>query len=183
MLLTIFLLVSLLLAYLINVYVRHRRLRTIIHLPGPKNHFFFGNTSELWSTKYFSRLIQTWTNAFGKTYVYYEGQTPVYVSSDVEFLQQVFTKKFFTNFPERKKTPFERQVDQQLTNLVSANAKSWKHQRHIINPAFSPTNLKAMSPTMNHCLDLFFTLLLSKFDHDFDIYEMYRRLSIDILCK
>ena len=183
MLITVLLVASTCFLYLLNAYFCHRRLTRTIRLPGPRNHFFFGNTKELWSTKFFSRLLQTWTQRYGKTYVYFEGQVPVYVSSDEEFLKQVFVKQFFSNFVERKKTPFERQVDERLTNLVSANGVSWKHQRQIINPAFSSGKLNRMSGTMNACLDEFFELIEQHKQNEFDIVDMYKRLVLDILCK
>jgi hypothetical protein len=167
--------------YLFNAYRSYRRLKKTIHLPGPPSRFFFGNTDELWSTNYFSRLLQTWTNIYGKTYVYFEGHIPVYVSSDVEFLQQVFVKQFFAHFVERKKTPFERHVDERLTNLVSANGVSWKHQRHIINPAFSSGKLKGINQLMNRCINNFIALAEQHDNDEFDIFDMYKRLCLDIL--
>ena len=181
MLMTILLVISIVLVYLLTVYISHCRLAKTITISGPPKRFFIGNVQELWSTKYFSRLLQLWTKQYGKTFVYLEGQTPVYVSSDVEFLQQVFVKQFFSHFVERKKTPFERQVDERLTNLVSANGPSWKHQRHIINPAFSPGKIKGMGVVVHQCYEHFNTLLKQKQDEQFDIFDMYKRLSLDIL--
>jgi len=182
-LITVLLVVSIIFVYFITVYVRHERLKKTIRISGPPNRFFFGHVRELWSTKFFSRLLQSWTKQYGSTFVYFEGQTPVYVSSDVEFLQQVFVKQFFSNFVERKKTPFERQVDERLTNLVSANGPSWKHQRHIINPAFSPGKIKGMGTLVHRCFDEFNRLVEEKRNRSFDIYEMYKRLSLDILLE
>ena len=181
MLFTVVLLSCAFLLYLSTAVLRHRRLKSTVRLPGPPGWFFFGNTGELWATNSFSRLLQSWTNVYGKTYVYFEGQTPVYVSSDVEFLQQVFVKQFYSHFVERKKTPFERQVDEGLTNLVSADGASWKHQRHIINPAFSIARIKRMNTNMNECVSHFIELVEQKNDEDFDIFHMYKRFALDVL--
>lgn len=175
--------ICLLAKFFFNRFTRHRHLKRSIRLCGPKNVFFLGSVVELWSTRCFSQLLTSWTKIYGQTFVYFEGQTPVFVSSDVEFLQNVFERKFYSNFVERKKTPFERQVDENLTNLVSANGPSWKHQRQIINPAFSPSNLKSISPTIQLCLDQFIKNISDGKAKHLDIFPKLKELSLDVLRK
>ena len=94
---------------------------------------------------------------------YYEGHTPVLVTSDPDFIQEVFIKQF-GNFIARKvsifwfwfiilwkrtifKTMFKRQTFQlsdsgpECDVFLSAKGQ-WKRMRNIINPTFSTTKLK-----------------------------------------
>src|ERR1700733_6571562 len=63
-------------------------------IPGPPHRFFFGHYKTLWSTKSFSKLIQQWTRQYGSIYGLFAGTQPMYVVSDVDFLQEVYIKQF-----------------------------------------------------------------------------------------
>lgn len=41
-----------------------------------------------------SSRLMSWTKQHGKTYGYYEGPKAVIVSSDLDFLQEIFVKQF-----------------------------------------------------------------------------------------
>ncbi len=47
-------------------------------------------------------MILKWTKELGPVYGYYEAHMPILVTSDLEFIQEVFVKKYFSNFSARK---------------------------------------------------------------------------------
>src|SRR5262245_57868616 len=73
-------------------------------IPGPPHRFFFGHCKTLWTTKRYSKLLQEWTRQFGSIYGLFEGTRPLYVVSDVDFLEEVFIKHF-SSFHSRR-VPF-----------------------------------------------------------------------------
>jgi len=64
------------------------------NIPGPKPKLFFGNYLSIWSTPLFSEQIPKWTAEYGPIYGIFEGTRPIYVVSDVDFLQEVYIKQF-----------------------------------------------------------------------------------------
>lgn len=60
----------------------------------------FGKTAPL--------IVRGWTKKYGKTYGMYEGVVPVYITSDMDILNDVFNKKFsyFHGRKVRKKGNF-----------------------------------------------------------------------------
>lgn len=45
--------------------------------------------------------MQEWTKKYGKTFGYYEGHTPMIVTSDLDLIQEIFIKQF-NNFSARR---------------------------------------------------------------------------------
>jgi cytochrome P450 len=75
----------------------------------------------------------------------------MYVVSDVDFLQEIYIKQF-ASFHSRRVPFIMKQVAGQKTHLLAAHGATWCRQRHVINPTFSTTKLKLMSPLVNHCI-------------------------------
>ncbi|CAF1350457.1 unnamed protein product [Rotaria sordida] len=63
-------------------------------IPCPPFRFFFGHSKTIWSTPRKTDQLQKWTRQFGSIYGLYKGSRPVYIVSDADFLQEVFTKQF-----------------------------------------------------------------------------------------
>jgi hypothetical protein len=63
-------------------------------IPGPPHRFFFGHYKTLWSAKLYSKQLQEWTHQYGPIYGIFAGSRPMYVVSDVDFLQEVYIKQF-----------------------------------------------------------------------------------------
>jgi len=63
-------------------------------IPGPPHCFFFGHCKDLWSAKSFAIQLQQWTRQHGSIYGIFEGPRPMYIVSDVDFLEEVYIKQF-----------------------------------------------------------------------------------------
>ena len=150
------------------------------NIPTPPFEFFFGHIRTLWNTPFYHRRLESWTKQYGKIYGFYDGSVPVFVASDVDFLQEVFVKQF-SIFSERKATLF----DGLISNLFSAVGPTWRRQRHLINPSFSSAKLKTMSPLINGCISDLMEKLSDRAEtgDDFDIYQYYKRMTMDVICK
>ncbi|CAF0908761.1 unnamed protein product [Rotaria sordida] len=109
------------------------------------------------------------------------GTRPIYVVSDVEFLHEVFVKQFAC-FHSRHLPFTARLKSRNLINLFGANGDHWRRQRHVINPTFSTTKLKLTSPIVNECIDALMNKIQEKENQEFDIYTLYKRLTMDVIC-
>jgi len=183
MLLTLILLtglVCLIVAYLWNLKSRYDYFKRH-NLPGPPPIFLFGHYLTFWSTHSYSRQLEKWTKQYGSIYGLFEGSHPMYVVSDVDFLQEVYIKQF-ASFHSRRIPFVMKQIFNQKVHLLAANGATWRRQRHVINPTFSTAKLKLMSPVVNNCIQRLMNKL-SENQEEFNIYEMYKRLTMDVICK
>jgi cytochrome P450 len=154
-------------------------------IPGPPHRFFFGHFKDLWSSKSFSKLIQQWTQQYGSIYGIFEGTRPMYVVSDVDFLQEVYIKQF-SSFHSRALSKILRAQNDEKVNIFRATGARWRRQRHVINPTFSSMKLKLMSPLMNECIEAMLNKMSEIANNqttEINIYELYKRLTMDVICK
>ena len=186
MLLTVCLCVCLLALLVAYVWTIHRSYDYFKerNIPGPTHRFFFGHLKTLWATRSYSKQLQEWTRQYGPIYGLYEGTRPLYVVSDVDFLHEVFIKQF-SSFHSRRVPFLARMGVGTPENLFGSSGMTWRRQRHIINPTFSAAKMKLMLPVVHQCIDTLMVKLSAAHQHhaEFNIYEMYRRMTMDIICK
>ncbi len=150
-------------------------------LSGPPSTFLFGHYLTFWSTRSYSRQLEKWTKQYGPIYGLFEGTRPLYVVSDVDFLQEVYIKQF-GSFHSRRVPFIMRPIASQKVHMLAADGATWRRQRHVINPTFSTAKLKLMSPLVSQCIQSLMNKLAENKD-EFNIYEMYKRLTMDVICK
>lgn len=150
-------------------------------IPTPTFGFFYGNYKSIWSSKQLTRQLQLWTQQYGSIYGLYLGTRPMYVVSDVNFLQEVFIKQF-SSFHSRRVPFIMRKSRGKMVHLLGASGDIWHRQRHILNPAFTSAKLKGMTPTIYKCIDSLMVKLGEQHE-DFNIYMLYKRLTMDVICK
>ncbi|KAM2975883.1 hypothetical protein FF1_001992 [Malus domestica] len=127
-------------------------------LDGPSPRFPFGNLSEMkkktinFQSSNISHDIHStlfpfftrWQNSFGKTFVYWLGTEPFLYIADPELLKKLSAEVTAKNWG--KPAVFRRDRAPMFGNgLVMSEGKDWVRHRHVITPAFNPTNLKAMA--------------------------------------
>jgi hypothetical protein len=59
----------------------------------------------------------------------------------------------------------------------------WRRQRHVINPTFTTLKLKTMAPLMNRCIESMLVKVTEMNDSQFNIYTLYKRLTMDVICE
>ena len=94
-------------------------------IPGPPHRFFFGHYKEFWTTKSFSMMIQQWTKQYGSVYGLFMGTKPMYVVSDVDFIQEVYIKQF-SSFHTRLIPSILRVRTDSNIHLFRATGDSWR---------------------------------------------------------
>ncbi|CAF1393416.1 unnamed protein product [Adineta steineri] len=153
-------------------------------LPGPSPVLFFGHYRILWSLPNLSEQLRQWTQQYGSIYGLLEGTRPMYVVSDVNFLQEVFIKQF-ASFNTRSIPFLMKKVKGHQVHMFGASGSTWHRQRHIINPTFSTAKLKLMPSSIHDCIQSLMNKLknLDEKGEEFNIYEMYRRLTMDVICR
>ncbi|CAF5047433.1 unnamed protein product, partial [Rotaria sp. Silwood1] len=137
-----------------------------------------------WSTSLLTYQFKTWTRQYGSIYGLFEGTRPLYIVSDVEFLQEVFIKQF-SAFHSRRLPFIHKKSSGNKVNLITANGPKWYRQRHVINPSFTSAKLKLMEPMIHGCIDSFMKKIEEYCEskrQDFNIYILYKRLTMDVIC-
>jgi len=150
----------------------------------PISSIIFGHLSDLWSAKSYSGQLHKWTQQYGSMYGLFEGTRPVYVTSDIKFMQEILITQF-TRFHARRMSLANRILGKEHFNVLSANtAQLWKKQRKILNPTFSGAKMKRLLPTIETCINIFIERLsLTMNGTIINIYEIYKRLTMDVICK
>lgn len=176
-------LLCLLIAYLWSIHNGYNYFKSR-HIPGPPHEFFFGHLRTIWSMKRYSKQIQEWTHKYGSIYGLYEGTRPLYIVSDVNFLQEVFIKQF-SSFHSRRVLFLARMGVGTPENLFGSSGSTWRRQRLIVNPTFSLSKMKLMLPVVNECIETLMNKLaiLCENNEEFNIYNMFQRMTMDVICK
>lgn len=92
---------------------------------------------------YFAR----WQKAHGKVFIYWLGTEPFLYIADPDFLKKMSTGVMGKSWG--KPNVFKHDRQPMFGNgLVMVEGDDWVRHRHVITPAFSPTNLKAMAELM-----------------------------------
>ena len=174
------------LVFLACCYIRHRFSyfsRRSIPSP-PISSLIYGHLSKLWSAQSYSQQLRTWSSQYGSIYGLFEGIRPVYVVSDLDFIQEVFVSQF-ANFSARRMLFIHRTLGIKQLNVFGARfTEQWARQRRILNPTYSKSKMKQMLPTIQACTDVFIEKLTSTVSNEFiSIQDLYLRMAIDIFCK
>ncbi|GMY39575.1 cytokinin hydroxylase-like [Fagus crenata] len=149
-------------------------------LGGPTPSFPFGNISDMTKKNGDSSLqpsnsphdihsnvfpfFARWQKSHGKTFIYWLGTEPFLYIADPEFLKKMSSEVLAKSWG--KPTVFKNDRDPMFGNgLVMTEGDEWVRHRHVITPAFNPTNLKVMAKLMvestTNMLDNWTTLINS----------------------
>ncbi|KAL8474033.1 hypothetical protein ACS0TY_030764 [Phlomoides rotata] len=80
----------------------------------------------------------------GKVYIYWLGTEPFLYTAEAEFLKQITAN--INGKAWGKPTVFKHDREPMFgSGLVMVEADDWSQHRHVITPAFTPANLKAMA--------------------------------------
>ncbi|GMY39846.1 cytokinin hydroxylase-like, partial [Fagus crenata] len=149
-------------------------------LGGPTPSFPFGNIRDMTKKNGDSSLqpsnsphdihsnvfpfFASWQKSHGKTFIYWLGTEPFLYIADPEFLKKMSSEVLAKSWG--KPTVFKNDRDPMFGNgLVMTEGDEWVRHRHVITPAFNPTNLKVMANLMvestTNMLDNWTTLINS----------------------
>jgi cytochrome P450 len=107
------------------------------------------------------------------------GTRPVYIVSDVSFLQEVFITQF-SNFDGRHVPLLTHILGRDRLHVFASSGNQWRCHRQILVPAFSSIKLKKMTSKINECIKTFVDL--SK-DGDINIPNRLKQFTLDVIGK
>lgn len=154
-------------------------------IPGPTPRLFYGHFKEFWSTESYSKQLQTWTHQYGPIYGVFEGTKPMFVVSDINFLQEVYIEQFLL-FHSRPLSTIMRIENDGKIHLFRATGSRWCRQRNVINSMFSKTNLNITTQLVNDCVNTMLTKLsniATNKNVEIDIFNFYKQMTMDVICK
>ncbi|KAL9335788.1 hypothetical protein Peur_072969 [Populus x canadensis] len=130
---------------------------------------------------YFSQ----WQKSHGKVFIYWLGTEPFLYIADPDFLKEMTSGVMGKSWG--KPRVFKHDREPMFGNgLVMAEGDEWVRHRHVITPAFSPANLKAMSSLMvestTKMLDKW-TGLINSGNHEIDVEREITATAGEIIAK
>lgn len=125
--------------------------------------------------------ITDWCAKYGDVFGFYNGDLPLLVVKDLEFLSYVFVKDF-KNFTDRGVLMRTDQEHSVLGNsIIHVRGANWKRTRSCMSHAFTSNKLKHMMQDLFASTDLFIETLGKVADagKEFAMYETLQGLAMD----
>ncbi|XP_042141968.1 cytochrome P450 3A17-like [Ixodes scapularis] len=151
-------------------------------IPGPKPSLIWGNLWEYHQNGPF-RALDKWSKEYGDIFGFYNGDVPMLVVRDLEFLKQVFIKNF-SNFTDRGITMRTDEMHPILRTAVGLSKRShWKSLRPSISSGFTKLKLKLMMDHITQVGDVFMEVLGTKADQGKEVcmFEATQALTMDYI--
>ncbi|KAK8770981.1 hypothetical protein V5799_025774, partial [Amblyomma americanum] len=151
-----------------------------VGVPGPEPSLLWGNLAE-YHTKGFVHALTDWCNEYGDVFGFYNGDLPMLVVRDLDFLSYIFIKNF-QNFTDRgiiMRTDQEHSMLGQ--SIIHAKGAHWKRTRGCISQAFTSNKLKQTIPALSESADLFMELVAEKANAGVEwcVAEPFQGLAMD----
>ncbi|KAG4975943.1 hypothetical protein JHK84_035702 [Glycine max] len=168
---------------------------------GPKPRFLIGNIIDM--TSLVSRAVSqdmktinhdivgrllphfvAWSNQYGKRFLYWNGTEPRLCLTDTEMIKEFLSKYSTTS----GKSWQQQQGTKHFIGrgLLMANGEEWRHQRHMVAPAFMGDRLKSYAGHMVECTkDMLQSLqnALEVGQSEVEIGECFTELTADIISR
>ncbi|GAB4858272.1 hypothetical protein Ancab_009745 [Ancistrocladus abbreviatus] len=128
-----------------------------------------------------------WQKLHGKVFTYWMGTEPFLYVAEPDFLKQMSSGVLAKNWgkPSVFRSDLIPMFGQFGLNMIEGN--DWIRHRHVITPAFSPKNLKAMTNLMadsaKKMIDQWSTMLASSTNIEVDIERDITGLAGEIIAK
>lgn len=153
-------------------------------IPGPKPNFWLGNTIDFAQKR--ENFELECRNKYGNVFGFFLGPKPFLVVSDQNLIKKIQVEEF-KRFNNKDTIIPDAGVPHSIIykTLPFLRDNEWKINRSISNPTFTSGKLKKMSFMMNEIIDDFIEIIKtkSKTAEPFDIYPLYKTLSLDIICR
>jgi cytochrome P450 len=144
--------------------------------PGPRRHFFTGNTREFYQDQlgFLTGSARTFGDVFSLRFLH----VPVYVLSNPLHIERVFCSEDFIK-PKSLRLPLQRRIFG--NGLLSSNGEVWLRERRLTQPAFHRDQLAAYAAKMIASTEKMLADWEAEETHD--IYDEMRALALEISAK
>ncbi|CAN8008001.1 unnamed protein product, partial [Ixodes pacificus] len=153
-----------------------------IGIPGPKPNIIWGNLWEYHENGFY-RALNKWCKEYGDIFGFYNGDVPILVVRDLEFLKHVFVKNF-SNFTDRGLTMVKDQTHPFIGRGVAhAKGSHWKNIRSCISSGFTILKIKQMMGHITEVGDVFVKVLDKNVDKGKEVcmLETMQGLAMDYI--
>ncbi|KAE8698183.1 subtilase family protein [Hibiscus syriacus] len=144
---------------------------------------FSGISHDIHSTVF--PYFANWQKIHGKVFIYWLGTEPFLYIAEPEFLRKMSSSVLGKNWG--KPTVFKRDRKPMFgSGLVMVEGDDWVRHRHVITPAFSPANLKAMTSSMVEPANLMldeWTALISSGRSEIDVEREITTTAGEIIAR
>ncbi|RNA32702.1 cytochrome P450 3A9-like [Brachionus plicatilis] len=150
------------------------------NIPGPRPWTLLGSMHEV--LRYgFAKNDRKLIDKYGAIVGYFEGSTPVVVTTDLKFIKNVMVKDF--NCFVNRRTFDSLAVEPTDKFLTSLKDDKWKNVRTIVTTAFTSGKLKSMSKHINDCSNSVEKYVDKLADHDgiLDTKKIFSCLTLDVI--
>ncbi|UYV62165.1 TBXAS1 [Cordylochernes scorpioides] len=116
---------------------------------------------------------------------YYIGLRPTLLVNDPEIIKLIEVKNFQSapnrsNLLELRDAP--PKPGEPDDSIITYRGDRWKKIRSILSPSFTINKMKLMAPVITNCInDLMSNLAAVKEQNDIEIYDLYKRLTMDVI--
>ncbi|CAI2327041.1 unnamed protein product [Caenorhabditis sp. 36 PRJEB53466] len=129
--------------------------------------------------------LQKWTKEYGPYYGITEGTQKTLITSDPDFVNEVFVKQF-DNFHGRKTTALQGDPNKnKRVHLLAAQGHRWKRLRTLSSPTFSNNSLRKILGSVEDSAVEVMRLLEEKGGkgETLDMLDFYQEFTLDVIGK
>ncbi|RNA30710.1 Cytochrome P450, partial [Brachionus plicatilis] len=151
-----------------------------LNIPGPTPWPLTGNLLGAMKEG-FSKFDIEIMKKYGRVVGYFEGSTPIVLTTDIKFIKNVMIKDFNCFVNRRNFASFAVEPTDKFMSVLKD--EEWKNVRAILTTAFTSGKLKSMSKHINECSDVFAKHLekLSEQDGIFDTKKLFSGFTLDVI--
>ena len=168
--------------YIVKILTSTRGVVESFGIPYVKPFLIFGSPPFLFHRYVVGEYYLSQYKKLGRTWGYYNGQTPTIVTTDPEFIKQV-TVKQFDNFSDTFTLPPGLPDNQKTLDLASGD--DWRALRKIMSPTFTTGKVKGMLEPMDALADrtIEYLAIKSKNQDKIDVKPFILGFTLDTICK
>lgn len=153
-----------------------------IGIPGPKPNLIWGNLWEYHEHGLF-RALNKWCKEYGDVFGFYNGDVPMLVVRDPDFLKHVFITNF-SNFTGRGITMRADEMHPFVGRaMIFAEGSDWKSMRSCVTSGFTTVKIKQMMDHIGQVCDVFMDVLGKKAKQGKEVcmLETFEALTMDYI--